>query len=271
MSITFTQVSKITLDETSFAELFDKELKEAAKSVAIPYNTSAEQEEFADIIWNLVVDEIGEEYDMDDNDDNDGEELCDLTAAFAIRDTVWSVIRDYTDKVAKEKADEAENTYAESAAAEFFNIIKNEAEAKKELSSLAAEARGDIMSSLDEDETDGWETVYNGEGINRRRLYTDEYGTFYQTYGNGGGKNGWGGYWVRQGKVWEVAGQEFTCLDGCRLEFQKGDEMIGRIPMVRIVPLTDAEKEAFRQHQIYEQDHQRLVAERKTRLERQRE
>jgi hypothetical protein len=259
MSITFTQVSRIEFDETTFAELFDKELKEAAKSVAIPYKTKTEKEEFVDIIWNLVVDEIGDEYDMDDNDDNDGEELSDLTAAFAIRDTVWSVIKDYTDKVAKEKADEAE--------------------AKKELSSLAAEARGDIMGSLsEEDETDGWETVYNGNGT--RRMYKNQPGTFYQTYGNGGGKNGWGGYWVPEDddayRVWAVAGQEFTCLDGCHPDFDTQDVLTGRIPRIRIVPLTDAEKEAFRQQQLYEQERQRLLTEmgqlkRKTRLERQRE
>lgn len=89
----------------------------------------------------------------------------------------------------------------------------------------------------DEDETDGWETVYNGNGT--RRMYCEQPGTFYQTYGNGGGKNGWGGYWVREDgeAVWEVAGEEFTYLNGCYVDFQTENEMTGRIAMIRIVPL----------------------------------
>jgi hypothetical protein len=47
------------------------------------------------------------------------------------------------------------------------------------------------------------------------REYAGQPGTFYQTYGNGGGKNGWGGYWVRDGgkAVWNVEGQEFTYMN----------------------------------------------------------
>lgn len=249
MSITFTQVSKVTFDETSFADYFDKELKDAAKSVGIPFKTKFEKEAFISIIWNLVLDEIGDEYDMDDNDDNDGEELDEATAGFAIKDTVQSVIADYTSKVAKQKADAFEAAKAET---EFFSIIKNEAEAAKGLS----------------EEDDDWQMVYNGNG--RPREYCNQPGTFYQTYGNGGGKNGWGGYWVREDgeAVWEVAGQEFMYLPGCALEFQSENEMTGRIAAVRIIPLD--------QKKLYEKEKAQLLAEmaelkRKIRLERQRE
>ena len=49
-----------------------------------------------------------------------------------------------------------------------------------------------------------------------------EPGTFYQTYGNGGGPGGWGGYWVRDGgeAVWQVEGNEFTYLDGKKLSLR---------------------------------------------------
>lgn len=102
----------------------------------------------------------------------------------------------------------------------------------------------------DEDEEDeDEEQVYNGNG--EPREYSNQPGTFYQTYGNGGGKNGWGGYWVRDGSqaVWEVAGQEFTYLEDKSLEFSPGDEMKGVIPTVKIVP------------GIYQQERDRIVKE----------
>ena len=71
---------------------------------------------------------------------------------------------------------------------------------------------------------DDWEEVYNStdERHGQSREYYNQPGTFYQTYGNGGGKNGWGGYWVREGgtAVWEVAGDEFKYLENHILEYQ---------------------------------------------------
>jgi hypothetical protein len=54
------------------------------------------------------------------------------------------------------------------------------------------------------------EEVYNSTETREGEYleYYGEPGIFYQTYGNGGGKGGWGGYWVRDGgrAVWAVAG-----------------------------------------------------------------
>jgi len=72
-------------------------------------------------------------------------------------------------------------------------------------------------------------------------------GIFYQTYGNGGGPGGWGGYWVMGSKlqppfagVWEVAGDKFTPLDGCRLQYRSEDERVGQTAALRIVPGREA-------------------------------
>ena len=105
------------------------------------------------------------------------------------------------------------------------------------------------------DETNGWEEVYNagnqtkgnplgGERRENPRLPGQE-GIFYQTYGNGGfaGRRD-GGYWamrVSSGQhmpgVYEVAGEEFTLLEGVQLEFRPEDSWRGVVAAVRIVPM----------------------------------
>jgi len=106
MSITFTQTTKITFDEISFQHEFHRELKESANAVAIPYET------FVKIIWNLVIEQLGDNYDMDKNGYNDGNELDESTAGYAIRLTVHEIIREYTTKVSDEQADEWETSIA---------------------------------------------------------------------------------------------------------------------------------------------------------------
>lgn len=68
----------------------------------------------------------------------------------------------------------------------------------------------------------GYEEIYNGEGrsAGELRFYKGNPGRFYQTYGNGGGPGGWGGYWKRRDHVnkeitvWKVEGEVFTLLPG---------------------------------------------------------
>jgi len=107
----------------------------------------------------------------------------------------------------------------------------------------------------EEDETNGWEEVYNaghktkgnplgGQQRENPRLPGQE-GIFYQTYGNGGGPGGSGGYWAMRvsngqhvGCPYEVKGSEFTLLEGVALEFRPEDSFRGVVAAVRIVPLT---------------------------------
>lgn len=73
-------------------------------------------------------------------------------------------------------------------------------------------------------ESDDWmvesdyEEIYNGEGrvAGELRFYKGAPGRFYQTYGNGGGPGGWGGYWIQNANksVWKVEGEVFTLLPG---------------------------------------------------------
>ena len=69
-----------------------------------------------------------------------------------------------------------------------------------------------------------YEEIYNGEGnsAGELRFYNGDPGRFYQTYGNGGGPGGWGGYWIRDGDkaVWQVEGQVFTLLEGKSLSLR---------------------------------------------------
>ena len=119
------------------------------------------------------------------------------------------------------------------------------------------------------DETNGWEEVYNAgnqtkgnplgtQSRENPRLPGQE-GIFYQTYGNGGGAGGWGGYWAMRGASWEtpgvyeVAGQEFTLLEGVELEFRPEHSWTGRVAAVRILPLTQERiDENLRKQALYQ-------------------
>lgn len=68
----------------------------------------------------------------------------------------------------------------------------------------------DLLNELE------YEEIYNSEGRTpgEVREHDGKPGRFYQTYGNGGGPGGWGGYWIQDGrkKVWKVEGEVFTEL-----------------------------------------------------------
>ena len=122
----------------------------------------------------------------------------------------------------------------------------------------------------DEDETDGWEEVYNGgQPRENPRLRGEEAGIFYQTYGNGGGAGGSGGYWAMRvsngqqvGCPYEVCGNEFKLLEGVALEFRPEDSLRGVVAAVRLVPLTQERiAEALRKQVLYQQEKQRILKE----------
>ena len=140
------------------------------------------------------------------------------------------------------------------------------------------------------DQTNGWEEVYNagnrtygnplgGERRENPRLPGQE-GIFYQTYGNGGfaGRRD-GGYWamrVSSGQhlpgVYEVAGEEFTLLEGVQLEFRPEHSWSGTVAAVRILPLTqegiaeNLRKKALAHEKRERILHEAAVAKREARL-----
>jgi len=83
-----------------------------------------------------------------------------------------------------------------------------------------------------------WEEVYNSTDIMKgeAREYCEQPGKFYQTYGNGGGKNGSGGYWIRDGSagVWSVAGETFTYLKDATVEYRNQRSMSGICAAIRV-------------------------------------
>ena len=77
---------------------------------------------------------------------------------------------------------------------------------------------------------DEWEEVYNGDDLPGVPYeHAGLPGRFYQTYGNGGGPGGSGGYWVRQGgqEVWKVEGTILSFVDGYRIEVRPKVEAEG--------------------------------------------
>ena len=98
-----------------------------------------------------------------------------------------------------------------------------------------------VVTPAPEDD-ESWQEVYNSTDghCGAPREYSGQPGTFYQTYGNGGGKNGSGGYWVRDdgNALWEVAGEVFKYLDGFSLETRAQDSMNGIASACKLVPRT---------------------------------
>ena len=103
-----------------------------------------------------------------------------------------------------------------------------------EIAKIAKKAESSVSSVP----ADDWEEVYNStdEREGEPREHCGQPGTFFQTYGNGGGENGWGGYWVRDDTtaVWTVAGQVFKYLDNYVLEYQPQKQMEGQVAKCRV-------------------------------------
>ena len=82
----------------------------------------------------------------------------------------------------------------------------------------------------DEEEDYDWEAICNSTGPRDMpgspREHAGQPGTYYQTYGGGGGPGGAGGYWVRTGgnAVWKVEGNDFHHISGAILELRSPDE-----------------------------------------------
>ena len=98
MSITFTQTKTMEVEFgiNEFRVEFDQPLKNAAKAAGAPYKTEEEQYAFDEAVWEKVVEEVGDEYDMNEEGDaDDDEDLSDATASFAIRGIVMSQIDTY--------------------------------------------------------------------------------------------------------------------------------------------------------------------------------
>ena len=87
-SITFTQTNTIEFGLDEFRIHFDAELKSAALKAGVPYTTEEEQVVFDTTIWDSVIGEVGDEFDMNDEGYADGEELCETTAGCALNRTV---------------------------------------------------------------------------------------------------------------------------------------------------------------------------------------
>ena len=95
------------------------------------------------------------------------------------------------------------------------------------------------MKAREADDEDDWEEVYNStdQRNGEPRLYSKHPGTFYQTYGNGGGEGGHGGYWVQEGggDLWSVAGDEFTYHPTWTLLVRPQHSLKGQVAGVRVI------------------------------------
>ena len=87
-----TQTMDFGIDE--FRVEFDSLLKKGAAHAQAPYKTEEEQLAYDTLIWDRVYLEIGDEYDMTEDGE---EELSDTTAACCISNTVKEVMEDYAE------------------------------------------------------------------------------------------------------------------------------------------------------------------------------
>ena len=92
ITFTMTQTRDFGIDE--FRVEFDSLLKKGAAHAEAPYKTEEEQLAYDTLIWDKVYLEIGDEYDMTEDGE---EELDDTTAACCISNTVKEVMEDYAE------------------------------------------------------------------------------------------------------------------------------------------------------------------------------
>jgi hypothetical protein len=125
------------------------------------------------------------------------------------------VCEDCFNKIEEEEEDEEEEWCEKHEQVMWKNGLKCsgclEGEEEKEVSRV-------LITAEDEE----WEEIYNSTGgmPGEPREHEWEPGTFYQTYGGGGGPGGAGGYWVRTGgnAVLKVKGNDFQLICGAILE-----------------------------------------------------
>ena len=92
-TITFTLKQEIEFGIDEFRVEFDTLLKKGAAHAEVLYNTEEEQLSYDTLIWDRVYLEIGDEYDISEEDS----ELSDTTAACCISNTVKQVMEDYAE------------------------------------------------------------------------------------------------------------------------------------------------------------------------------
>jgi len=96
-SITFSLTTRCDFGFDEFRVEFDRILKQGAADADAPYKTEDEQEAYDFLIWDRVCDEVGEEYDLNENGD-DEDELDSTTAACCISNTVKKVMEEYAEE-----------------------------------------------------------------------------------------------------------------------------------------------------------------------------
>jgi hypothetical protein len=121
-------------------------------------------------------------------------------------------------------------------------VVKAKYEAEKDritAEAAALKAAAAAVAETGATDEDDWEEVYNStdERNGEPREQWGQPGTFYQTYGNGGGEGGHGGYWMREDgdAVWSVAGDKLKFKDGWTLLVRPQDSMRGQVAAVRLV------------------------------------
>ena len=96
-TIIFSLTTHCEFGVDEFRVEFDRLLKQGAADAGAPYKTKEEQEEYDDLIWDRVCDEVGDEYDLNEEGD-DEDELDSTTAGCCISNTVKKVMWDYAEE-----------------------------------------------------------------------------------------------------------------------------------------------------------------------------
>ena len=96
-TITFSLTTRCEFGVDEFRVEFDSLLKQGAADAGAPYETDEEQEEYDTLIWDMVCDKVGEEYDLNEEGD-DEDELDSTVAGCCISNTVKEVMEDYAEE-----------------------------------------------------------------------------------------------------------------------------------------------------------------------------
>lgn len=96
-TITFSLTTRCEFGIDEFRVEFDRLLKQGAADADVPYKTEEEQLSYDTLMWDRVCDEVGEEYDLNENGD-DEDELDSTTAGCCISNTVKQVMEEYAEE-----------------------------------------------------------------------------------------------------------------------------------------------------------------------------
>jgi hypothetical protein len=140
-SISFSRTQTIDFSFNEFRVEFNGELKRSAAKCGAAYKTEAQQKAYDERVWVYTCDEVGDEYDMND-ELNDDDDLDESAAGYAIRSYVAKAMASVEAEV------EAVNAAAKADDSKAIDAACAKAHSSAEIMKLYAAQRAEIILQM---------------------------------------------------------------------------------------------------------------------------